>query len=212
MNLRGLFGVFSIIIFLIIEVPAELYHPNDNDLKKIELRGEVATGDFTWDPQNFAGFYYDLDNNIGTEQIATTFTEGNKLQEQQGIIYSTSAQKIAFEYEPWGYFNIIGFLGKPYFAGYILNENMPGDDQVLDQKSVDKCSLCDGQLQEILIDNNNKAVLTLDTPLTLAQGYKLNIKSIDYDADEIYIELTKDGTVVDSTAINTSKNWASIAD
>jgi hypothetical protein len=25
-----------------------------------EIRGSVANGDFTWNPQNFAGFYYDI--------------------------------------------------------------------------------------------------------------------------------------------------------
>ncbi|MGV8175867.1 MAG: hypothetical protein ACP5OU_09215 [Methanothrix sp.] len=31
---------------------------------RIEIRGEVAFGNFTWDAQNFAGFYYDIDQDI----------------------------------------------------------------------------------------------------------------------------------------------------
>jgi S-layer protein len=81
-----------------------------------EIRGEVVTGDFTWISQNFAGFYYDIDDNIGTEQKTTTITEGNKLQEPTGIQYTTTAQPKAFEFVDWGYFNIIVFIGKPYFA------------------------------------------------------------------------------------------------
>jgi hypothetical protein len=37
----------------------------------VEINGAVATlgeSEFTWNSQNFAGFYYDLDKNIGTEQ------------------------------------------------------------------------------------------------------------------------------------------------
>jgi hypothetical protein len=40
----------------------------------VEVRGQVATGDFVWTPQNFAGFYYDIDDNIGTETLTTTIT------------------------------------------------------------------------------------------------------------------------------------------
>ena len=46
-----------------------------------EIRGLVATGNFEWNAQNFAGFYYDIDDDLGTEKLTTTITEGNKLQE-----------------------------------------------------------------------------------------------------------------------------------
>jgi len=29
-----------------------------------------------------------------------------------------------FEFEDWGFYNIIGFQAKPYFAGYINDENV----------------------------------------------------------------------------------------
>ena len=32
-----------------------------------ELRGTVATDTYTWTADNFAGFYYDIDDNIKTE-------------------------------------------------------------------------------------------------------------------------------------------------
>ena len=32
----------------------------------LEIRGQVATGNFEWNVQNFAGFYYDIDDNLGT--------------------------------------------------------------------------------------------------------------------------------------------------
>ena len=30
----------------------------------VEIRGQVATGNFEWNAQNFAGFYYDIDDDI----------------------------------------------------------------------------------------------------------------------------------------------------
>jgi len=78
----------------------------------LEIRGavqEVVDGAMvTWDPQNFKGFYYDIDDNIGNEQITMTIT-GNKLEEPYGVRYTTTAQEKEFEFEGWGWYNSIGF-------------------------------------------------------------------------------------------------------
>ncbi len=55
----------------------------------------------------------------GTETLTTTITEGNKLQEPNGVTYTTTAQKNDFEFEDWGCYNVIGFLAEKYFAGYV---------------------------------------------------------------------------------------------
>ena len=34
----------------------------------VEIRGKVATGTDTWTADDFAGFYYDLDDDIKTEE------------------------------------------------------------------------------------------------------------------------------------------------
>ncbi len=44
-------------------------------VEMVEVRGQVATGDTTWNSQNFAGFYYDIKNDIGTETLSTTLTD-----------------------------------------------------------------------------------------------------------------------------------------
>ena len=48
-------------------------------VEKVEVRGRVATADSQWNPQNFAGFYYDIKDDIGTEKLSTTITGGKKL-------------------------------------------------------------------------------------------------------------------------------------
>jgi len=75
----------------------------------VEICGQVVIGNFEWTVNNFAGFYYDIDDNLGTETLTTTITEGNKLQEPNGITYTTTAQKNDFDFEDWGYYNVIGF-------------------------------------------------------------------------------------------------------
>ena len=41
-----------------------------------EIRGNVATGSTEWDASTFAGFYYDIDDNIKTETLTATVTDG----------------------------------------------------------------------------------------------------------------------------------------
>ena len=40
----------------------------------LEIRGSVATGDSQWNPQNFAGFDYDIDRDVGSDTLTTTLT------------------------------------------------------------------------------------------------------------------------------------------
>jgi len=178
----------------------------------VEIRGQVATGNFEWTADNFAGFYYDIDDDLGTETLTTTITEGNKLQEPNGITYTTTAQKNDFDFEDWGYYNVIGFQANQYFAGYLNDENVPDENEILFKESEDENSLSDEQLEAILMDNDDEMTVTSGTPLKLEEGYELSIKSIDIDGNKVYLELTKDGSVVDSKVISPSKDNPTMAD
>jgi hypothetical protein len=92
-----------------------------------------ATDSFTWTPQNFAGFYYDADKNLGTEVLAATLTEDRKLagDEPYGLVYRTTAQMDYFDFETWGSYYVIGFLGKKCLAGYAENSEFSEGDQLL---------------------------------------------------------------------------------
>jgi S-layer protein (TIGR01567 family) len=178
---------------------------------KVEIRGQVATDSFEWNAQNFAGFYYDIDDALGTEKITTTITEG-KLQEPTGIAYTTTVQKNDFDFADWGFYNVIGFQANKYFAGYINDETIDDADEVLFKESTDENSLSDEQLEAILKDDDTEMTVTSGTPLKMEEGYELAIKSIDIDGNKVYLELSKDGAVVDSKVISPSKDNPTMAD
>jgi len=55
---------------------------------KVEIRGPATVVDgaaYNWGPQQFAGFYYDIDDNIGTESITLT-TTNDTLDEPSGVV------------------------------------------------------------------------------------------------------------------------------
>ncbi|HSD57116.1 MAG TPA: S-layer protein domain-containing protein, partial [Methanotrichaceae archaeon] len=182
---------------------------------QVEVRGTVATGTNTWTADNFAGFYYDIDDNIKTEELTATVTGDNKLSGDvvdgvRGVVYKTTAQQDDFDFEDWGSYNVIGFLAEKYFAGYI--EGADTENDVLFEESTDENVLADEQLLKILVDNDDEMTVTSGTPLKLEEGYELAIKSIDIDGNKVYLELTKDGEVIDSKVISPSADQATMAD
>ena len=54
--------------------------------------------------------------------------------------------------------------------------------------------------------------VTSGTPLKMEEGYELGIKSIDIDGNKVYLELSKDGAVVDSKVISPSADNADMKD
>src|SRR5271157_1598439 len=98
-----------------------------------EVRGQVTNlgvPEFTWNNVSFPGFYYDLDNNLGAEQLtfrlsnvgmdkdAATLSDQPDANGNRGITYSTQAQPLGFSFAPWGQYDVIGFLGDEYFVAY----------------------------------------------------------------------------------------------
>jgi S-layer protein (TIGR01567 family) len=191
-------------------------------LDHIEVRGAVAgtingqsnlvDNTFTWNPQNFAGFFYDIKKDLGTETLKFTLTEGNKLSGDYpyGITYTTTAQYKDFDFKGWGSYKIIGFQAEKYFGGYMWNADSAKN--MFFSVSTDENSFANGQLEQILIDDDNQMTVTSGTPLKLEEGYELAIKSIDYDGNKVYIELSKNGAVVDSKVVSPSKDGATEVD
>jgi len=177
--------------------------------ERVELRGPVATVEdgvlYTWSPQEFAGFSYDVDEDIGTERLTLVIT-GDSLDEPNGVVYETLAQLDDFEFEEWGTYWTISFLGEEYFAGYAEDW-----DSFLYYASEDDNLLVEEQLSKILYDDDQERTFSSEAPLKLEEGYELAIKGIDTYGN-IWLELTQDGEIVDSTLISPSIEGATITD
>ena len=177
-----------------------------------EIRGvvkEVVDGaTIEWDVSSFAGFYYDIDDDLGREKIEMKIT-GNVLDEPNGVIYTTEAQKDTFDYEEWGEFWTIGFLADEYFASYVDGNR---ETAYLAFDSTDINLMVDEQLSKVLIDDDEERTFTTGTPLKLMEDYELAIQAIDLDGNKVYVQLMKDGAVVDSAVVEPSKDGAGVQD
>ena len=200
--------------------------------QEIDVRSDIydlGERSVTWDSYTFPGFYYDIDDDIGTENL--TFRLSNIAQDKssatlsdkpdadgnRGVVYTTEAIPIDFGFEPWGQYEEIGFLGGDYFAAYdsnatwglsVTNQSVP----FLYDMSENRNLMTDELISELLNDDNTEQEFDSSNPLELDEGYNLSIKSIDSDSKKVYLELSKNGRIVDNKIIQPSIENANIGD
>ncbi|MEM2096732.1 MAG: S-layer protein domain-containing protein [Methanothrix sp.] len=158
-----------------------------------EVRGTVVdpsrVESFTWTPYNFEGFYYDIDEDIGTEKLVARFS-GSKIEDGD-LKYETSPQPVEFEFDSWGRYDVIGFMADKYFAGY-NNETLFTDEFSI---------INNGELRKVLIDSDEERTISSGSVLPLEDGYELQIKEVDLDGNKVWLSLTKSGKEVDSKVV-----------
>jgi len=166
-----------------------------------EVRGTVInpadTSEFTWTPYNFEGFYYDIDDDVGTESLQAKIAGGARIEEKD-LFYKTSPEPVKFEFKEWGKYDVIGFMADKYFAGY---NNLT--------KFTDEASaINEGQLRKVLIDSDDSETIASGSVLSLEEGYELRIKQVDLNGNKVYLALAKDGSEIDSKVVTPSADPA----
>ena len=198
-----------------LENPLRFYISRDaKEPGTYEIRGPTAvlsdSSTQYYNPQNFAGFFYDADKNLGTEQLSIE-TISDRIDEPMGLQYHTVSQEAAFAFRDFGYYQVLGFLGNRYFAGYISRESDWGSPGILYSRSEDRSLLADQQLTEILLDYRSQSVLKKGESLKLEEGYELLLQGVNEDG-QVMLELLKDGQSMDTQIIAPSAEGATIAD
>jgi len=197
-----------------------------------QIRGTVANlgeNTVTWNPSTFAGFFYDINKNIGTESItfrpsqvagddsSGTLSDTADANGNRGIVYNTTAQAAKFKFKAWGTYDVIGFLADKYFAAYeptVTTDvtNAGANVAYLYDTSKNRNLMTNNQISKVLVDDNTEMTITSGTPLQLGEGYQLAIKSVDTKGNKVYVELTKNGQVVDDAVVQPSIDNAGMGD
>ncbi|WP_305064129.1 S-layer protein domain-containing protein [Methanococcoides sp.] len=170
-----------------------------------EIRGPVFTGDLsTWDSnsieiidaQNFAGFYYNLDDDQSGETL-TLYQNGtlssrildsdaaqNPLVYRTSSMYSSPNFEFMLENDPSTFllYQTVGFMGEQYVP--IIQDDL-------------------SKLSPLLIDNDFKYTMRIGQTLELGEGYAVIPKQIDVEGEKVWLELTKNGNFIDDEVIST---------
>ena len=168
----------------------------EDDEKPADRIWREGTSDdkYTWDYRSFSGFFYDMENDVGTEELTVNLAGSSRTIDSDNLVYKTSPKDLDFKYGYWGDYQVIGFMAEKYFAGYIGDEN--------GLFSEGQSFLNEGQLRQVLIDNDDSQTLASGSALTLEEGYELQIKQIDIDGEKVYLGLSKDGEEIDSKVVS----------
>lgn len=153
--------------------------------------------EYSWSPQTFSGFYYDINTDAGSEKL--TIRLDKNLKRVIGIrdlVYETTPTESDFKYAGWGKYHVIGFMADRYFAGYP------------DASFSNNLSLMSYEkLSKILIDSNERKSLYSGSSLVLKEGYELEIKEVDADGKKVLVNLKKDGKQIDTDLILSNNDY-----
>ncbi|PXF59994.1 MAG: hypothetical protein C4B59_10220 [Candidatus Methanogaster sp.] len=174
----------------------EITEPGTHD-----IRGTVYdTGKATWDHMNFEGFYYNIDDDLGTETLRVEECDGNNIPEDD-LIYETTAQSAEFDLSEWGSYKIVGFMAEPYFAGYergVADEDITNDYINLLSKDM---------LSKVLIDVEDDRMISTGASLQLEEDYELKVIQLDVDGGRAQLELMKNGRSVDTDIVTSPDTY-----
>ncbi|AFV23693.1 hypothetical protein Mpsy_1486 [Methanolobus psychrophilus R15] len=153
----------------------------------VEVRSSVLTGPDTLDATNFAGFYYDLDDNISTETMEITAISTRTIA-AGALKYNTTIAAVDYASSN------LNITGSPKYnvMGLFAEKYIP-----LDSTTPDK-------LSKLLLDTSDKYTLRTGTALQLPEGYALTAKQIDVEGNKVWMEFTKDGEFVEDEILDVS--------
>jgi S-layer protein (TIGR01567 family) len=158
------------------------------------VRGHFSEGNGIWRANDFGWFFYDLDQDQGGEELVIDLQ--GRTAEKEHIVYSSKTWSQRFEYEPWGSFHEVAFLGKPYLAGY------PKSSFTDEISSLDK-----GEIRAVLIDDDRTQTLNNNKTLTLQQGYVLAAAEISDKNGAVNFVLIKNGKPVYASVVSIGENF-----
>lgn len=185
-------------------------NPRVYDEKQQPPIGSVQLPSYTWDFQNFEEFYYDLNDDLGAEQLTVISVDGRTIK-QDNLIYTTRGQgktlnvvKYAFNNNysaaanaglekfdagdmavSAGQYNIVGWQAQPYVG--IKNHSY--------------------KLAKLIIEQGNatseKKTLTVGETWDIGGGWQLTANAIDAKAipRQVWLTLSKDGIKKDDKVV-----------
>jgi len=195
----GEINIFGEVGFIVADDDVLRFAPIVDRTGPQEVRGSVIDPseqeEFTWDVYNFEGFYYDIDEDVGTETLTARITDKKSIEEGD-LLYETRPQAVDFEFDRWGKYDVIGFMADKYFAGYNNRTEFTDDFSVIGEN----------ELRKVLVDNDDSQTLASGSVLSLEEGYELRIKSVDLNGNKVYLALSRDGEEVDSKVVTPSSD------
>ncbi|RJS68020.1 hypothetical protein CW696_09545, partial [ANME-2 cluster archaeon] len=155
---------------------------------------------YTWDARSFTGFYYDLDDDISTETLNIHLGGyDDRTIDEDNLTYTTTAADIDFEHDGWDTYKVIGFMAEKYFAGYEEGKAKIADEDI--------SLISKDMLSKVLIDEDEKHMISTGASLQLEEDYELRVVQLDVDGNQAQVELLKNGKSVDTDIVTSPADY-----
>ncbi|MBA1342262.1 MAG: hypothetical protein C5S52_01505 [ANME-2 cluster archaeon] len=169
----------------------------------VEVRGNVANATqanagINWTAQDFAAFWYDLDDDLSTETLeligGTSGTDRNIADDQ--LVYTTYPEHQLYElYADKGL--VVEGDDTNLSIGYYI-EGWLAEEYVAVNGRAD-------ELVKLLVEfeGDDKKTLSTGEAWDLGNGFALIAQQIDLEGDKVWFSLEKDGKELDSEVVTT---------
>ncbi|MDD4497827.1 MAG: S-layer protein domain-containing protein, partial [Methanosarcinaceae archaeon] len=161
-----------------VEVRSEVYEGAD-----IPAIVAANGGTITINATSFAGFFYDIDDDVKTEELLITAketnTKGNKIAEGD-LKYVITPDDVDYEFEAFGNYSVAGFFAEEFVPVF--------EDKEVPDNSV---------LAKLVLDDDEAYTLRTGEELDLGNGYAIEAKQVDVDGKKAWLTFTKDGEFVE---------------
>ncbi|MDV0445094.1 hypothetical protein MmiAt1_06510 [Methanimicrococcus sp. At1] len=165
-----------------------------NDPGVYEIRGTVSdfgNSDYIimeWNPRNFEGFYYDINDDMKTSEVLTieqTLTNSSRTIDKGNLTYTSKIQEVSYNYSGWNEkYSVVGFMGEKYYAG--------------DGGSL----LKDGNLSKVLVDRDDGYQMRVGSYLTLEEGVSVKVEQIDTNGNKARLVVERNGREIYSDIVS----------
>jgi S-layer protein (TIGR01567 family) len=182
------------------------------NIKEVGVDGCPVVAGYTWDPYNFAAFWYDPDNDLKSERLRIdarlTGWDSRTIPEAQ-LIYNTMPQLQEYQFSkdrvnpgPTGTTGQLGKIGGNNVTNYYI-EGWMADEYVAISTggSTDRNA---NKIVKLLIEFESRDQQTLATGEVwyLGGGFTLTAKQIDLQGNKVWLSLGKNGKEIDSSVID----------
>jgi len=185
----------------------------DTVIDKVEIRGNVVNlsttqaADIEWNCTTFAAFWYDIDDNLMTENLTILENIGNPTLsgaagsqdreiDENALVYMTHPEYQEYElYENEGL--VVEGDSALLSSGYYL-EGWLSEKYVAVNNNADK-------LAKLLVEfeDDDKKTLATGEAWDLGGGFTLTAQQIDLEGEKCWLTLEKDGKELDSEVVST---------
>ena len=183
------------------------------NIKEVGADGCPVVAGYTWDPYNFAAFWYDPDNDLKSERLRIdarlTGRDSRTIPEAQ-LIYDTMPQLQEYQFSkdsvnpgPTGTTGQLGKIDSNNVTNYYVEGWMAEKYVAISTGgSTDRNA---NKIVKLLVEfdsSSDKKTLATEDEWDLGGGFTLTAKQIDFQDVKVWLSLAKNGKEIDSSVID----------